>query len=188
VPSIRSRDWHELSKDAWIETGRRFGRERLGHQRAGSQMMWEVGDWLVGGEDRVLRHEQRQSIRELAAQLTGYAKHTLSMAVSVSRKVPPSMRIEGLSWWHHLVVANLQPEQQTEWLTQAAEQEWTVRKLRHELRAGRPRPTQSRAVSRPGDRLVKRLVGLKRDQISDSFLEELATWWQREMDSEDGGP
>ncbi len=168
-----------------METGRRLGLSRVSHQGTGSQLMWQVGDWLLEGEDGVLKHKKRLTIRDLAMRLTGYSKHTLSMAVSVSRKVRPPTRIDGLSWWHHLVVANLGEDARTDWLTRAVEYEWTVRKLREELRAASPGDGRSRHGPRNGDRIVRRLVGLRREQISDDLLAELDAWWRREMQDGD---
>ena len=169
------------AQEAWMEAGRRLGLSRLSHQGTGSQLMWEVGDWLLEGEDGVLRHKKRLTIRDLAMRLTGYSKHTLAMAVSVARKVRPPTRVDGLSWWHHLVVANLDEGARTDWLTRAVEYEWTVRKLREELRAANPDNGRSRPGPRNGDGVVRRLVGLRREQISDDLLAELDAWWRREM-------
>jgi len=155
---------------------------RLSHHGERSALMWDVGDWLLNGEDSVLKHKKKSAIRELACKLTGYSKHTLTMAVSVSRKVQPSIRIDGLSWWHHLSVSHLHPDHQVEWLTRAAESEWSVVRLRGELRAV---DTIGSSATKPklqaSDRVVKQLIQLSRDQISTSSLADLVAWWQREI-------
>jgi hypothetical protein len=144
--------------------------------------MWAVGDWLLEGEERVLKSKKRLMVREVAAGLTGYSKHTLAMAVSVSRKVKPPVRIDGLSWWHHLVVAHLSANEQATWLTQAAEHEWSVSRFRDELRepgSGR----QKRGLDRTADSLVRQLITVTRMEISDDLLTELHRWWQGEIEA-----
>jgi hypothetical protein len=182
VASFGSRAGPDTSQATWIATGRQLGVHRKQHQSSGSRLMWDIGDWLLEGEETVLKHEKRPTIRDFASQLTGYSRHTLTMAASVSRRVSPARRIEALSWWHHLVVANLGGDQQSEWLTRAVEYEWTVPRLRQELRASMPGIGPERPSPRKGDRVVRRLVELKREQISDALLAELGDWWQREME------
>src|SRR5205807_8955249 len=100
----------------WYEAGDQLARGRRQLDSTGSRQMWEIGDWLVAGEDDVFKHLNRRRVRELAAGVTGYARHTLTMAASVARKVEPSRRVDGLTWWHHLAVASLDPDGQTDWL------------------------------------------------------------------------
>src|SRR5437660_11341628 len=88
-------------QEGWYDIGGQLARRRRHLDRTGSQQMWEVGDWLVAGEDDVFKHLNRRRVRELAAGVTGYARHTLTMAASVARKVEPSRRVGGLPWWHH---------------------------------------------------------------------------------------
>ena len=153
---------------------------------SGSRHMWEIGDWLVDGEDHVLRHMKRIKVRELAASITGYSAHTLKMAVCVARRVEPAIRVDGLSWWHHLLVAWLEPTDQVDWLTRAAEEGWSVDNLRARLRdAGLILRPRSAAHVR---RLITELVKLRRDEIPAGLVEELARWWhaieQRQRDDE----
>jgi hypothetical protein len=143
--------------------------------------MWAVGDWLLEGEVHILKGKKRSKVRELAAELTGYSTHTLTMAASVARKVDPSMRIDGLSWWHHLAVAQLASEEQARWLVRAAEDDWSVARLREELRDSSPM-TARPSMTRRADWLVSQLVRLTRDEIPDGVLTELHRWWQHEID------
>jgi hypothetical protein len=164
-----------LTHEAWRKAGDALARRRWQMATTGSQQMWEVGDWLVTGEDAVFARLKRTKVRELAADISGYSRHTLTMAVSVARKVPPSVRVDGLSWWHHLAVAKLGSTEQAEWLERAAEQEWTVQTLRDHLRPPlAPRRSRSR-------RLVGQLTKLTIDDIPEAAIAELRAWVQREL-------
>src|SRR6266566_9882650 len=96
-----------LTPETWRAVGEQLARKRgnLGH--AGSRQMWDIGDWLRDGEDEVFKQLKRSRVRTMASGITGYSRHTLSMAASLARKMGPSMRIDGLTWWHHLAVARL---------------------------------------------------------------------------------
>ena len=164
-----------LTAEAWCQMGVSLAQRRAQITGMGSRQMWEVGDWLVAGEDRAYRHLNRIKVRALAADITGYSRHTLTMAVSVSRKVKPSVRVDGLSWWHHLAVAKLDEAEQAVWLARAAEQEWSVRQLREQLNASSsPRP-RIRAT-----RLIGELVKLSLTDLPESARTELYEWWARQ--------
>jgi hypothetical protein len=109
------------------------------------------------------------------------------MAVTVARKFEPFMRIDGLSWWHHLAVTRLEQSERMTWLTRAAEEEWSVDTLRHQLRedgANHPKPRDGK--TRP-KRLVAQLIKLNREEIPDELRVELRRWWQQVMlDAEPG--
>jgi hypothetical protein len=162
----------------WRDAGGNLAQLRRQLGATGSRQMWEVGDWLVAGEDEVFTHLTRARVRQLAAAITGYSRHTLSMAASVARKVAPSARVDGLSWWHHLVVAKLDPAAQSQWLVQAAEQEWSVRVLREQLNQTTRTPRRPRSHPK---RIVSELVGLKREEIPESVLADLREWCGREL-------
>jgi hypothetical protein len=136
--------------------------------------MWSVGDWLVVGEDRVFNRLKRRTIRQLAAEITGYSQHTLVMAVSVSRKVDPAARVDGLSWWHHLAVARMPRPEQVHWLCQAAEHGWSVRTFR--VRLGQHGRTASRGRRPRGEQLVQQVVALSPGEVGDDLLAKLRDW------------
>ena len=170
-------DRPRLTEGAWREIGERFMHERAHSERNGSRQMWEVGDWLIAGEDVVFARLKRARVRQLAAEITGYSHHTLRMAASVARKVPPAARWPNLSWWHHLVVAKLGEPEQRRWLARTAEAGWAARTLRAELLAaglvsGTDRRTRSKAV-------VSQLLTLSREDMSRAMLEDIEAWWQR---------
>src|SRR5262245_59221539 len=103
-----------LTPESWRAVGEQLARQRGSLSHAGSRQMWDVGDWLRDGEDEVFKRLNRSRVRAMAAVLTGYSLHTLGMAVSLARKMDPSMRIEGLTWWHHLAVARLDSQAQSQ--------------------------------------------------------------------------
>jgi hypothetical protein len=140
--------------------------------------MWEVGDWIVNGEDVVLRSLKKQKIRQVAAEISGYSGHTLRMAASVARKVEPDIRIDGLSWWHHQSVAKLEKEGQARWLTRAAEAGWSVRDLRDNLRQQGITTTVSERTRH--ERLILELTRLHWNEIDGTLMAELRRWWESE--------
>ena len=170
------------SPEAWREMGLKIARDRHGHEMAGSQQMWEIGDWLLSGESTVFKHLTKMKVREMAAEVSTYSVHTLVMAVSVARKIEPSMRIDGLSWWHHLVAAKLDLPDRESWLTRAAEGGWSPREFRDELAregkvARRRRPVRARQT-------VGQLLQLHREDIDHNLLSQLTAWWRREISAE----
>lgn len=167
---------YDRGEHAWRELGGRLAQQRAELAGQGSRHMWEVGDWLMAGEDQVFRHMKRVKVRELGASITGYSAHTLKMAVCVARRVDPAVRVHGLSWWHHLHVAWLTPAEQTAWLTRAAEEGWSAEHLRTRLRDASliVRPRSANHVRR----LLSELVKLRRDDIPEGMVGELARWWR----------
>jgi hypothetical protein len=101
------------------------------------------------------------------------------MAASVARKVEPSMRIEGLTWWHHLAVAKLSTSERTSWLERAMADRLSVQGLRIALRNAGHLPNHQ-ATSRQR-RLVRELVKLKGEEFEHDMLTKLRNWWDREI-------
>jgi hypothetical protein len=148
--------------------------------------MWEVGDWLLAGEDDVFKNLNRSRVRELASEVSGYSRHTLRMAVSVARKVDRSVRVDGLTWWHHLCVADGTSDEQRHWLTMAGEAGWSVPRLRSELGAAQraeDSARHSRRASRRIARVVRDLLALRRDDVPDELLSQLRQWLDAEVAS-----
>ena len=167
--------------EAWEIVGHGLAQLRNQVEASGSRQMWAIGDWLVTGEDVVLRHLKKRRVRQEAARITGYSRHTLSMAASVARKIGPAMRIDELSWWHHLVASRLDREEVRPWLVRAANEGWSTREFRARLQActaGHARPSTVTA------RWIARLVTLRRDQIDEELRSQLRSWWDREMASD----
>jgi hypothetical protein len=165
--------------EVWQEEGIRLSGSRERIESSGSRLMWEVGDWMVAGEDVVLKTLKKQKIRQMAAGISGYSSHTLRMAASVARKVEPDIRIDGLSWWHHQIVAKLDKEDQSKWLTHAAEAGWSVRDFRNELR--KHGVTRTVSARRRHESLILELTKLHRDEIAAELRAELRRWWESEL-------
>lgn len=165
-------------EEEWRMTGARLRHQREGVLASGSRQMWSVGDWLMSGEDDVFKRVKRQTIRKWAAEITGYSQHTLAMAVSVARKVDPTVRVDGLSWWHHLTVARLPSAEQAHWLCQAAERGWSVRELR--ARLARSGCASSRSRPRRGELLIKQVVALGPGEVEEHLLAQLHDWLERQ--------
>ena len=92
------------------------------------------------------------------------------------------MRIDDVTWWHHLVVAKLDPEQRLEWLIRAAEEHWSAERMRREVGSSAPAPQSSRRPDRRIDKAVIDLVGLRRDEIPEPLLVRLRQWWRNEIE------
>lgn len=179
----RSRSGILDSPGAWHEVGRRLARSRGQQEMAGSRQMWAVGDWLVAGENVVFPHLKKSSVRGMAAEISTYSRHTLSMAASVARKFEPSMRIDELTWWHHLVVAGQAPADREMWLRRAVDQGWSPRQLRERITAGGP--DLAPVPSRRSRSTIARFLQLRREEIDQDLVAQLRDWWQREMGDDD---
>lgn len=105
----------------WQEVGNfLFGMEKA--------IQWLVGDWLVYGE------ELKFGDMKKFADETGRNFASLRQYAYVSRNV--SMRIDTLSWNHHLLVASLPDDRQQEALEYAAINNLTVKAFTAWLRGG----------------------------------------------------
>ena len=69
-----------------------------------------------------------------AAELTGLSYDRLSTYAWVERHVHPSNRNPALSFSHHEAVAKMVPQEQSEWLDKAVEEDLSRRQLREEIR------------------------------------------------------
>jgi hypothetical protein len=102
--------------DSWKEHGHKLARVHSQHQ-------FEIANWMLAGEETF----GGQNAYDAAEEITGYARLSLQNWVYVARHC--SIRIEGLSFGHHQIVAALEPEQQKEWLERAAAEGLSVKKL-----------------------------------------------------------
>ncbi len=116
----------ELSFDQWSSLMGTLSRMDTAFQFA-------IGDALLYGESR---YGERYS---QACDVTGQSYQSLANYVWVSKSVTKDRRVPGLSWTHHRVVAKLDPEKQTELLTIAKKNDWTITTLMEEVR-GEPLP------------------------------------------------
>jgi hypothetical protein len=87
-----------------------------------------IGDWLVQAE------RQWGQTYEAIAEQTGYAVKSLYQYKWVAENVPFSMRIENLTFTHYTVVAGIDDDaRKMALLEKAAEEGWSVKRLRDEL-------------------------------------------------------
>lgn len=86
-------------------------------------------------------------------------KHgVLKNYASVCRKLPSSYRYDGLSFSHHIEVAKV-PEQARELLEQAAAEQWSIMRLRDEVRRNLPSRSKLKRMSYP--RMIRTIADIK---------------------------
>jgi N6-adenosine-specific RNA methylase IME4 len=102
--------------------------ERAGEalSRISGSINWWIGDWLNVGEAK-WGHKYDE-----ACERFGVAYDTAKQVAWVASKVCD--RSHKLSWKHHLLVAPLPAEKQSQWLTKAEKEKWTTRDLSKQLR------------------------------------------------------
>jgi hypothetical protein len=94
--------------------------------KAHRSSQWHLGDWWLHGEAYGERVEVARSIGLNLATVREYAR--------VCKNV--SIRIETLDFAHHQVVTALEPKKQKKYLEAAAQQNWSVIRLRQRLHQG----------------------------------------------------
>lgn len=129
-----------LSFDEWSGVGRQL----LGMERS---VMWWIGDWLRFGE-RKYGEKYAQ-----AADATGYSAGTLMNAKWVAESYETSLRNEKLPFGHHQVAASLPALERADVLQAAADNGWSVRDLRNEIKRRCPSNT-------PGPHVAPELAAL----------------------------
>jgi len=112
----------EISFEEWSEIGLKLSTMQLGLQ-------WAIGDWWAYG---YREYGDRRAI-DVVKKLP-YTFQSLMNIGSVARRVPPSLRNEALSFSHHTAVAPLEHEDQKQLLERAAEEKWSVKKLRDAIK------------------------------------------------------
>jgi hypothetical protein len=88
---------------------------------------WWLGDWLAYGE---------RTFQERAAQAhasTGLAEQTLLNLATISRRVPPAVRREGVPVHLHAELTSLPPVEQDRWLARIEREGWTRATLRERM-------------------------------------------------------
>jgi len=91
---------------------------------------WWIGDLLNIGE-----HTYGETYSQ-ALTATGFDEGYLRNLKYVSSRVELSLRSDNLTFSHHTLVAPLQPDEQRQWLTLAANNKWTVAQLREAMHEG----------------------------------------------------
>lgn len=121
----------------WVREGEILGGRRKTFIAGFNDLPFQIGDWLVKGEDGGFRVPQ--GLYKVAEQLTGYKNKSLRDFASVSRRVPLSIRYRQLPWAAHQVVASLKTEaHRKEALELAVAKGWKVRDIRKALANVKP--------------------------------------------------
>lgn len=149
--------WAEEVDEAW-----------QAHRRSA----WHVADLIADGLEEFTSINRAELIEMLALQI-GVAEKTLSNYARVSRGFPPPARYDGLEFGHHEAVLKYSDEERRKWLDLAQENNWSVHRLRMEIRAGDgdepvelPDPVAAeRLLYRMG---VKASIGKKKAKLSNN--------------------
>jgi N6-adenosine-specific RNA methylase IME4 len=100
-------------------------------EKTNKKLQWVIGELLNFGEKKKYR-----KYVELMSK-TNFEYGTLRNIQSVAKKVDVSRRRDNLSFSHHIEVAALSPEKQTEFLDRAENEHLTRKELRNEIRKDR---------------------------------------------------
>ena len=100
------------------------------------QAKWALGDWLLEAERQPFQwpHEIQGLPPSLwlkaAAEHYGYKYDTFLQFIRVARIFPPTTRVAGTSWHHHLAVAAIaDPAVRAQWLSDAISRKWDAKEL-----------------------------------------------------------
>lgn len=110
----------DVSKDEWMDVFKAL------KQVEGCVQFW-IGDCLA-------YRQQKWGMYDDIAEETGYDERTLRLVKNTSEKIESGRRLPDLSFSHHVEVASLPSEKQTEFLNRAVEEKLSVRELREEIR------------------------------------------------------
>lgn len=110
-----------LSIEEWEGVGRRLC-------SAEKSLMWWIGDWWAYGEHK---YGVKTAITS-NPKWTGPKFEVCSIAGTVARRFEPTIRIKGLTFSHHRVVASLPRGDAIEVLKIAEKQGWAVKEARAE--------------------------------------------------------
>jgi DNA modification methylase len=94
----------------------------------GTVRQFAIGDWIIMGFD-TYEHGKWDSVQ----QVWGMEVDALRDYLYVSNSVKSAVRTADLSWSHHRVVADLEPDKQQDWLAQAVKNKWSVATLRQKM-------------------------------------------------------
>ncbi len=99
--------------------------------RAVKASAWWAADWVAYGESRT---DWKDRIDHLV-DAEFFTAGTLKQYRYVAQNVPPSRRLEGVSFSVHSEVAGLDAKDQRVWLEKAKEAQWTKSEIRAAIRA-----------------------------------------------------
>lgn len=100
-----------------------------GMQRLGDFRQWNIGDAL-----KAVQIQYGEAAEQLTANYPEYEYGALRQYRWVSENIQYVTRVSNLSWTHHRQVAELESKEQKKWLKAAEKNDWTVSKLRNEIK------------------------------------------------------
>lgn len=98
-------------------------------QLDGTARQFAIGDWIVHGFD-TYEHGKWEAVQQV---WDGIPYGTLREYERVAKGVKSANRLADLSWTHHHTVAALDDDDQCRWLRAAAQDKWSVARLRQEI-------------------------------------------------------
>jgi hypothetical protein len=101
--------------------------------RMETAFQFAIGDALIYGESKFGEKYSQ------AMDATGLSYQTLANLTWVSKHVPLSNRIDGVSWTHHRVVASVDPCDQRDLLEMARDSKMSATDLSHHITGRQPR-------------------------------------------------
>lgn len=110
----------KANKEDWQYTGKML-------QSVQGSIQWLIGDWLN------MAQPEYGNTQEYAEQL-GFDIDTIYEYKSVSKSVQIWVRTQNLSYGHHKLVRSMAEDDQQYWLNQAEINEWSIAKLRSEIK------------------------------------------------------
>src|SRR5688572_8055758 len=111
--------------------------------RAHKSSGWWVADWLAYGDTRADWKEKLQAVLDV----TNYDYETAMNLKNLGENVPPAQRRADVHISKHFLVQKFDRKERALWLERAAENNWTYRELRSEIRAAaRTRIIKGQAV------------------------------------------
>ncbi len=100
-------------------------------ERAEKASAWWAADWIAYGESR----PDWKEVIEHLIDIGSYTEASVKQYRYIAQNVPPSRRLEGVSFSVHSEVAGLDAKDQRKWLEKAKDHGWTARETRNEIRA-----------------------------------------------------
>ncbi len=141
----------------WLDEGRAIVAREREMELARDGLAWEMGDWIVG------RETAYGDMGRLAAELD-VPLGTLKNRASVARRIEPPRRRDDLSWSHHAEVAGLEPDEGDAVLAEASLYNWSVERLRGEMKERSARRRAEREVERLKAELAARDAEMNADE------------------------
>jgi len=103
----------------------------------GAVQFW-LGDWANFGIEKFQKGAGEKT-KALAVEI-GMTANTVRQARYVAEKVDVDTRVSTLDYSHFRVIAPMEKEEQIKWRDKAIEGEWSVSKLKKEIKAAVPKP------------------------------------------------